>query len=347
MTMLPPPNPNDPSAAGLGVIGTTNLNLLYGSVEAVVQQATVGGAVTYLTLINQVTKDEIDFEWIGNERNTVWTNFFYRGLREREPVTMNEVWSEQVSSGSGDNAVNAHTYRIDWTPDAITWYVDGSVVRTQQIRDTYEAANQGDGLPYDHYHYPNTPLSVNVGLWNYQGPIWANGPINWNDASVKNGVSASILSLKVSCYQGAIPQFTDPTVVPGQPDIFHNGKQTIAPPSQNGPVVTTTSAVIAPTSPIIPTTTAPSSVGTSDATSTTTTNSNATSALTNTASQSTDATTTMTASASVTSLATSTNTASTVTATGGSGAKSSTTPASSAYKAVLGLVIGVAALIAL
>ncbi|KAJ3048842.1 hypothetical protein HDU99_009058, partial [Rhizoclosmatium hyalinum] len=247
MTLTPPGG--DPTASGNGAIGTSTNALLYGSVEAVIQQSTIGGAVTYLTLINQATKDEIDFEWIGNERSTVWTNFFYRGLREREPVTKNEVWSSQVGSGAGDNSQTAHTYRIDWTPEAITWYVDGSVVRTQLKSETYEAAGQGDGLPYNHYHYPNTPLTVNVGIWNYQGPIWANGPIDWSQPSAQNGFTASLLSLKVSCYQGAVPVMTDPSIVPSQPDIYHNGKQTIAPPADGGNVVapkTATTAIVVP-----------------------------------------------------------------------------------------------------
>ncbi|KAJ3280220.1 hypothetical protein HDU79_011889 [Rhizoclosmatium sp. JEL0117] len=249
MTMLPPSNPSDPTAPGASVIGTTPLSLLYGTVEAVIQQSTIGGAVTYLTLINQNTADEIDFEWIGNERNTVWTNFFYRGLRERETVSQNEVWSSQVSTGSDDNSQTTHTYRIDWTPDAITWSIDGNVVRTQAKANTYEAAGKGDGLPYDHYHYPNTPLTVNVGIWNYQGPLWANGPIDWTQPSAQKGFTAKVLSLKVSCYQGNIPVMTDPTVVPKQSDIYHDGFQTIAPPAGDGPAVvatTTTAGVLVP-----------------------------------------------------------------------------------------------------
>ncbi|KAI9347050.1 concanavalin A-like lectin/glucanase domain-containing protein, partial [Obelidium mucronatum] len=204
-------------------IATSTLSLLYGSVEATIQQSTIGGAVTYLTLISDISKDEIDYEWIGNERNTVWTNFFYRGRRERDPITLDEVCP--------DNSVNSHTYRIDWYPDAITWYIDGQVVRTQFRNGTYERANEGDGLPYDHYHYPNTPMTINFGIWNYQGPTWANGPIDWTNKALANGVTAKISNLKVTCYNGLIPVSTDPIVVPAGPDVLRSGPQTVPPPT--------------------------------------------------------------------------------------------------------------------
>ncbi|ORY47791.1 concanavalin A-like lectin/glucanase [Rhizoclosmatium globosum] len=176
MTLLPP---NDGGDTGLSVIGTSSISLLYGTVEAVIQQSTSAGVVTYLTLINQTTKDEIDFEWIGNERQTVWTNFFYRGLRERDPVTLNEIWSSQVSTGSDDNSEIAHTYKIQWTPDFISWSVDGTIVHWQDKNDS--------------------PMTVNVGIWNDQDVVWANGPIDWKDPTTANGFSAKVLSLKVWC----------------------------------------------------------------------------------------------------------------------------------------------------
>ncbi|KAJ3011378.1 UNVERIFIED_CONTAM: hypothetical protein HDU68_001695 [Siphonaria sp. JEL0065] len=230
MTLLPPSNPSDPTAAGQSVKATSTLSLLYGSVEATVQQSTIGGAVTYLTLISDTSKDEIDYEWIGNERETVWTNFFYRGRRERDPKTLDEIWSKQVAN-SPDNSVNTHTYKIDWFPDAITWWIDGKIVRQQFSNETYELAGTGDGLPYDHYHYPNTPLTVNFGIWNYQGPTWANGPIDWTNKAFANGVTAKFSNLKVNCYNGPIPVFSDPITVPVASDILRNGFQTAAPPT--------------------------------------------------------------------------------------------------------------------
>ncbi|KAI9338734.1 concanavalin A-like lectin/glucanase domain-containing protein [Obelidium mucronatum] len=223
MAVTPPANKSDITQTGLGSIATTNLALLYGTIEATIQQSTIGGVVTYLTLINQNTKDELDLEWIGNERETVWTNMFYRGRREREAVTLNEIWSKQVPA-SPDNSVTAHIYRIDWTPESITWWVDGTMSRVLRKSDTFEAAGTGDQLPYDHYHYPNTPMTINLGIWNSQDKIWANGPIDWTNPAYSQGLSARFSSLKVACYEGAVPTVTDPLIVPSLTvTIFDDG----------------------------------------------------------------------------------------------------------------------------
>ncbi|KAJ3097076.1 hypothetical protein HK100_005436 [Physocladia obscura] len=230
MTLEPPADTSNVNNTGISVIGTTPLSLLYGTVEATIQQANIGGVVTYLTLINQVSRDEIDFEWIGNENTQVWTNFFYRGRRERNPVTLDEIWSEQITMNS-DNTIASHDYKIEWTPIAITWSIDGTVVRVQNKSGTYEAAGTGDGLPYDHYHYPDTPLTVNVGIWNDQDTVWSNGPVNWAD--YPQGVTAKISSLKVSCYTGTIPTYTDPIIVPSGTAAYLTAAETIAPPTGN------------------------------------------------------------------------------------------------------------------
>ncbi|KAJ3011379.1 UNVERIFIED_CONTAM: hypothetical protein HDU68_001696, partial [Siphonaria sp. JEL0065] len=219
MTMTPPTNASDPDAYGFEAIVTSKLYLLYGSVEVTLKQAPIGGIVTYLTLINQQTKDEIDVELIGNERTTFWTNFFYKGLREIDPVKQVEKWSANPSTSS-DNNQNWHTYRIDWLPDSITWSVDGAAVHVQTKADTFEKSDTGDmakdsnGKGYDHFHYPVTPLTVNLGIWNSQSPIWANGPINWKDPATRNGFSAQVASLKVSCYTPPpLPSPTGPAPV--------------------------------------------------------------------------------------------------------------------------------------
>ncbi|KAJ3073676.1 hypothetical protein HDU98_000949 [Podochytrium sp. JEL0797] len=247
MTCLPPWNPST-NEAGREAIATSWDYLLYGSVEATIQQSTVGGIVTYLTLINHETHDEIDFEWIGDERTTVWTNMFYRGRRERYRIDLDEIWSSQVSTGPEDNAEIPHVYKIDWTPVAITWSVDGKVVHLQERVHTYEAANTGDMLPYDHYHYPDTPLTVNFGIWNYQIKTWANGPVDWASGKYENGFSASVWDIKVTPFTGPIPHYTDPLYVPTA-NVYENGPDTQVPPTSSFPEPTT--PAVHTTTPIV------------------------------------------------------------------------------------------------
>ncbi|KAJ3073677.1 hypothetical protein HDU98_000950 [Podochytrium sp. JEL0797] len=248
MTMTPPKEVNGPN--GNQVMFTSNLYLLYGSVEIRLKQADVGGAVTYMTMLNRESKDEIDLEWVGNEHDTVWTNMFYRGIRERIAGTGMSKWAAQLPVS--DTSSKFHTYRVDWLPESITWSVDGAVIRTQNKSATYELAGTGDmaklanGSYYDHYHYPDTPLAIDIGIWNDQSPIWGNGPINWNSPSSSSGFSAEVASVKVSCYTGPLPEPTKTYVLPTNLPTAAPPVQSLASPIPNGPAVLPLPSGVAP-----------------------------------------------------------------------------------------------------
>lgn len=101
-----------------------------------------------------------------------------------------------------DTYANYHTYEIDWTPDEITWLVDGQVGRTKKRSDTWNAtANQ--------WNFPQTPARVQLSLWpgglasNAAGTIaWAGGEIDWDSEDIKNNgyYYASFESVDISCY---------------------------------------------------------------------------------------------------------------------------------------------------
>jgi beta-glucanase (GH16 family) len=48
-----------------------------------------------------------------------------------------------------------HTYTVDWTPTALTWSVDGTVVRTFSASDADSGTHQ----------YPQTPAKLQLGIW--------------------------------------------------------------------------------------------------------------------------------------------------------------------------------------
>ena len=65
-----------------------------------------------------------------------------------------------------------HTYAVDWTADAITWYVDGKNVQTV---DKYrwwsqDASNQGKSMPFDKDFYILFNLAVGGQYDNYKEP---------------------------------------------------------------------------------------------------------------------------------------------------------------------------------
>ena len=95
-----------------------------------------------------------------------------------------------------------HTYDIDWTPDSITWHVDGKVIRTKYKKDTWNEKTKN-------YDYPQTPSRVQLSLWpgglptNAKGTIeWAGGVIDWNHPDVKEAgyYYATVKQLKIECY---------------------------------------------------------------------------------------------------------------------------------------------------
>ena len=111
---------------------------------------------------------------------------------------------KNISLSSGANTFDDwHTYTIDWKPDQLDWYIDGSNKRTLKKSDTF---NKTD----NQYHYPQTPSRVQLSLWpagiskNGKGTVeWAGGLIDWNAQDVKqNGYYYSMFKeVDIECYQ--------------------------------------------------------------------------------------------------------------------------------------------------
>jgi beta-glucanase (GH16 family) len=101
-----------------------------------------------------------------------------------------------------DTFNNFHEYEIRWTPDEITWLVDGQVGRTKKKSETWNATtNQWD--------FPQTPARVQLSIWpggadtNAPGTIsWAGGPIDWDGEDIKtNGYYYTTFGeIEISCF---------------------------------------------------------------------------------------------------------------------------------------------------
>lgn len=98
---------------------------------------------------------------------------------------------------------NWNTYEIDWTPEKITWSVNGVEGRVLKREDTWNATSK-------RYHYPQTPSRIQFSIWpggapsNAEGTIeWAGGVIDWvNHPDIKNNgyYYAMVKDVKVECY---------------------------------------------------------------------------------------------------------------------------------------------------
>ncbi|KAI9755775.1 MAG: hypothetical protein M4579_004138 [Chaenotheca gracillima] len=164
----------------------------YGKVSARLKTSHGRGVVTAFILLSDV-KDEIDFEFVGADLETAQSNYYFQGITDydnEENITLSNTFE------------NYHTYEIDWTPDQITWSIDGQVGRTKKKSETWNStANR--------YDFPQTPARVQLSLWpaglpsNGKGTVdWSGGQIQWDgeNYSPPGYYYASVTEVDIQCY---------------------------------------------------------------------------------------------------------------------------------------------------
>ncbi|KAH8556908.1 concanavalin A-like lectin/glucanase domain-containing protein [Umbelopsis sp. PMI_123] len=165
--------------AGPGTTFSTNFLMQYGSIETKLKSAPVNGIVTAFIWMSP-GGDEIDYEWVSNDAQS---SYYYHAIPD---------YSKEGSYTVPDDSTAFHVYRITWTSESITWYVDGKVVRTVTKESTLK-----DGV----YRYPTEASSVQVGIWDASKVAstaqWAHGPVNWAEQSAS--ISAIVESITVQC----------------------------------------------------------------------------------------------------------------------------------------------------
>jgi len=178
-----------------GTVGTLLASthyVWYGKIGAKLKTSAGAGVVTAFILLSD-TKDEIDFEFVGTDLLTAQSNFYSLGIT-------NYSNGKNLTIPS-DSMQNYHLYEVDWSPDQLTWYIDGKVLRTLKKSDTWnETSNR--------YAYPQSPARVQLSLWpaglptNPQGTInWAGGEISWNSPYMTNGYYYSQFDyVNIQCY---------------------------------------------------------------------------------------------------------------------------------------------------
>ncbi|KAH0613757.1 uncharacterized protein H6S33_005643 [Morchella sextelata] len=177
----------------VGTVLASTTYVWYGKISATLKTSRGKGVVSAFILLSDM-KDEIDYEWIGVDLDTAQTNFYWQGVPNYTNggnITLSE-----------DTYNNFHTYEIDWTPDTVTWSVDGQVGRVLKKSDTYNSTTK-------QYNYPQTPARVQLSLWpgglasNAPGTIaWAGGEIDWDSQDIKdNGYYyVTFKEVKIECY---------------------------------------------------------------------------------------------------------------------------------------------------
>lgn len=157
----------------------SNFYIMFGKVE-VVMKAALGTGVISSFYLQSDDLDEIDIELFGGDNYEFQSNYFVKG----STTTYDRGVYHPTNPGP---LTSYHTYTIDWTPEQLTWSLDGNVVRT---------------LPKDNPQgYPQAPMQIIAGVWaggdptNEPGTIlWAGGPTDFSQAPFVMSMKSIIVS---------------------------------------------------------------------------------------------------------------------------------------------------------
>jgi beta-glucanase (GH16 family) len=117
---------------------------LEASIKAVSVDGVVGGSLFFYTGPSDGNPwDEIDIE-------------FVKGKLQTNYITNGQGGHETVIDLGFDPSQGFHTYKIDWQPNKITWYVDGNSIRSVDV-------SQGA--------LPSTPGRIMANLWPGDGSV--------------------------------------------------------------------------------------------------------------------------------------------------------------------------------
>jgi len=168
--------------------------IFFGSVSVIMQAATGQGIISSIVLESD-DLDEVDWEFMGGNSTHAETNYFGKG----NTTSFDRAIYYPVSS---DPRANFHNYTVNWTSDRLEWYIDGTLVRTLP----YAAANGGN-------NYPQTPMTVRLGIWAGGDPDNNNGTIEWAGGLTdytKGPYTMYVQSAQISDYStGSAYEWTD------------------------------------------------------------------------------------------------------------------------------------------
>lgn len=185
----------------VGTLLASTIYAWYGNIQATFKTSRGVGVVTAFILLSDV-KDEIDYEFVGADLESAQSNYYFQGIPD---------YDNELNISLSDTFDNYHTYEIDWTPDAITWLVDGQVGRTKKRTDTWNATS-------NQWMFPQTPARIQLSLWpaglasNGIGTVeWAGGLVDWNSQDIQNNgyYYATFESVTVNCYNATSPPGTN------------------------------------------------------------------------------------------------------------------------------------------
>ena len=136
LTISLTPAPSGSAKPYLGVEMRSTKTLTYGKVSASMRFASgsgvVSGLVLFYTPFPNCNWNEIDIEHLGDSSNTSQLNCqVYLGTPVPNCTTSVAPTQDPLVVNLGTNAETAfHQYDIEWTPAGVSFYIDGTLLRT-------------------------------------------------------------------------------------------------------------------------------------------------------------------------------------------------------------------------
>ncbi|KAJ2817452.1 putative glycosidase CRH2, partial [Coemansia erecta] len=176
-----------PDGKGFGAVVIGTRAIQYGTVTAVMRSgSTSGGVVSSLIIRNDKVGDEIDFEFVGADKSTVQSNYYWHDELD---------YTKMIKSHPlPDTTQNHHTYQIQWSPEEINWVANNKAFRKVRRADTWDPVAKV-------FKYPDSESYVSFSVWDGGAgepgtAAWAGGKTNWGAAPFAVGIK----SISVSCF---------------------------------------------------------------------------------------------------------------------------------------------------
>lgn len=123
----------------------------YGRFEADIKVARGSGLVTGFFLHRSAPRQEIDFEFPGNDLRVMIVNVYFNPGDEGTAMAYGYRGAPCLIDLGFDAGEEFHRYAIDWRPDRIAWLVDGKILHER--------------VSWDPTPIPHLPMSLHANLW--------------------------------------------------------------------------------------------------------------------------------------------------------------------------------------
>lgn len=130
---------------------STSAPCRYGRFAADLMPTNVPGLITGMFLHRNSPRQEIDIEFVGNDTTKMLINVYYNPGVDGTRLEYGYRGTPELIDLGFDAAEGFHRYEIDWTPERLTWLVDGVVV---SVREHW------DPTPILHL-----PMQFHINLW--------------------------------------------------------------------------------------------------------------------------------------------------------------------------------------